>query len=59
MNKIWISFQDENNEKIEGYFDLMQESINYIKIRTQNNILTIPYHKINKIKRNLKGGDKI
>ena len=56
---IWISFQDENDLRIEGFFLLVEESKNYIKIKSNKNILTIPYHKINKIKQDLKGGDKI
>jgi hypothetical protein len=55
-DKVFISFQDENNKKIEGYFELIDKTINYIKIKSYDNLLTIPYHRINKIKENMKGG---
>jgi len=52
--KVFISFQDEKDETIEGYFELVEQSINYVKINTGKNIITIPYHKLNK----MKGGKK-
>ena len=58
-NKVWISFQDENNEKVEGFFYLILEGEHFVKVKSNRNILTIPYHKINKIKQELKGGNKI
>ena len=61
MKKIWISYNDENDEKREGFFRLIQETKNYIKIlSSKNNILTIPFHRINKIKEEsklMKGGN--
>lgn len=49
--KIWISFED--GEKIvNGFFTLIEQTPNYVKIKSGTNILTIPYHKINKMKEN-------
>jgi len=52
--KVFISFQDEKDKKIEGYFELVEQATNYIKIKSGINIITIPYHKLNK----MKGGKK-
>lgn len=50
MRQVWISFLDENDIKREGYFILIEEGSNYVKIETNQNILTIPYARILKIK---------
>lgn len=47
--KAFISYIDDGKE-IEGNFELIEENINYIKIKTRTNQLIIPYHKVNKIK---------
>jgi len=52
--KVFISFQDERDKTIEGYFELVEQSINYIKIKSGMNTITIPYHKLNKMKREVK-----
>lgn len=51
--KAFISYMDDDRE-IKGMFDLVEQTPNYIKIKSNNNIITIPYHKVNKVK--LKGG---
>jgi hypothetical protein len=56
--RAFISYQEES-KKIEGLFELLEQTPNYIKIQSSKNILIIPYHRINKIKfEDLKGGDK-
>ncbi len=47
---IWISFIDDNEKSIDGFFILVEQTLNYVKILSGKNILTIPYHKINKMK---------
>ena len=55
--KKYISYKDdETNEIIKGIFEVIEETPNYIKIKTKSNILTIPYLRILKIKEKLKGG---
>jgi len=54
MKKVWISFEDDGH-KTEGFFELIEQTANYVKIKSGNNILIIPFHKVNKIK--LKGGN--
>jgi len=46
---IWISYNDEGRE-VRGYFKLIEQTENYVKIESANNILTIPFRNINKIK---------
>ena len=47
--KVFISYNDKE-KMVDGYFVLVEQTSNYIKIKSKNNIVTIPYHKINKIK---------
>jgi len=53
-NEVWISFID-GGRVVEGFFVLIEETQQYVKIKSGSNILTIPYHKINKIKK--RGGE--
>lgn len=49
-DEVWICFLDENNVKREGWFILIEQKDNYVKIETNQNVLTIPYARILKIK---------
>jgi len=48
--KAHISFLDEKNETITGWFEIIEQNSSYIKFRTSTNTLTIPIHRILKIK---------
>jgi len=48
--EVWISYVNDDGATIQGFFILIEESINYVKIKSGSNVLTIPFHKINKIK---------
>ena len=48
--EVWISYINDDGQIIQGFFILVEESINYVKIKSGSNILTIPFGKINKIK---------
>ena len=48
--EIWISYEDDAGQEVKGFFILLEQNINFVKIKSGNNILTIPFHKINKIK---------
>jgi len=50
MKKVFIAYLDENNQKIEGIFDLVSESENKIKIRSSSNIITLFSNRILKMK---------
>ena len=51
MAKIWISFKDEHNRTIEGFFNLVEQSKEFVRIESEKNEFTIPYHRILKIKK--------
>ena len=51
--EIWISFVNDDGQTIQGCFALIEQTANYVKIKSGSNILTIPFHKINKIKERL------
>lgn len=54
VNKeVWISYVNDDGQVIQGFFTLIEQNINYVKIKSGSNILTIPFHKINKIKEKL------
>ena len=48
--EIWISYIDDNGLEVNGFFILVEQNLNFVKIKSGSNILTIPFHKINKIK---------
>lgn len=50
MKKIWLAYLDDNGKRVTGYFKCSAETMNYIKIQSGENTLTIPYHRILKIK---------
>lgn len=51
--EIWISFINDDGQIIQGFFILIEQNVNYVKIKSGSNILTIPFQKINKIKERL------
>lgn len=48
--KVFVSFYEENDHMVAGYFELVEKTPNYIVIRSLNNLLTIPYHRLIKLK---------
>jgi len=48
--KTYISYLDDNDKKVSGYFDMLEQSKNFIKIQSGKNIIIIPYHRVLKIK---------
>ena len=48
--EVWISYTDDNGLEVKGFFKLIEQNLNFIKIQSGCNILTIPYHRVNKIK---------
>jgi spore maturation protein CgeB len=53
--KAFISYQD-GKETVEGIFELTRQTDNFIEIESNSNKITLPYHRVNKIK--VKGGNK-
>jgi hypothetical protein len=52
---IFISYLDDNNDKISTYVTLIEETDNRITFRTHQNIITLPISRVLKIKKNLGG----
>jgi hypothetical protein len=48
--EIWISYIDDDGSVRDGFFILLEQTANYVKIKSGTNILILPFHKINKIK---------
>ena len=53
VKKIYLCYKDDDEEKVKGYFDLIKETDNFIKIKTGKNVITLPYSRIIKIKENV------
>jgi len=58
MEKIFVHYLDKNKEgkdiDVSGYFVLVREGKHFLEIKTERNIIKIPYQRIIK----LKGGKK-
>jgi uncharacterized protein (UPF0248 family) len=48
--RVFISFLNDDDSKQETYCELIEESTNYIKVKIGLNVLTIPFHRILKVK---------
>ena len=51
IERVFISFLNDDGNKQETYRELIEESVNYVKIKIGLNVLTLPYHRILKIKK--------
>lgn len=51
MEERHISFLDENDQKITGWFEIVEQKEFSITFKTLNNTITIPMHRILKIKK--------
>lgn len=48
--RVFISFLNDDDSKQETYCELIEESLNFVKVMIGQNIVTIPYHRLLKIK---------
>lgn len=48
--KVFLAWLDEDNQKREGYVELLEQEQTYIKFRTNSNIITISYNRLLKLK---------
>jgi sporulation protein YlmC with PRC-barrel domain len=53
---VWASFLDDNGQEAKGFFRLIEYTRSYVKLKSGNNILIIPFHRINKIKEMIENG---
>lgn len=59
INKKFISYKDDNDEVVKGYFEIIEETSNFLKFKSGTNRITIPWNRILKFKENsndMKGG---
>ncbi len=59
ISKKFISYKDDNDEVVKGYFEIIQETGNFLKFQSGKNRITIPWNRILKFKessKNMKGG---
>jgi hypothetical protein len=48
--RVFISFLNDDDSKQETYCELVEESINYVKVKIGLNVITLPYSRVLKIK---------
>jgi len=48
--RVFISYLNDDNQTISGYFDLLEENASFVKFKSGSNVLTIPFHRILKVK---------
>jgi len=53
--KIWISYYDDDDTKINGYFEVLEWTPLYIKFKNSMNIITISMSRVLKIKQKPEG----
>jgi hypothetical protein len=46
----YVSYQDEDGNTIKGNFEVVEQTDTHIKIESGRNVLTIPMHKVNRVK---------
>lgn len=51
--KIFLAYLDERDNLRMGNFELIKETESYIKVRSDRNIITIPFHRIKKMKEHI------
>jgi len=56
LKVIWASFLDDTGQEIRGFFRLIEQTTNYVKLVSGKNILTIPFHRIIKLKEGIEDG---
>ena len=54
-NKKFISYKDDDDNIIKGYFDVIEQNDNYLKFESGKNQITIPWNRVIKVKE-MKGG---
>lgn len=58
-NKKFISYKEDNDEIVSGYFEIIKNTDNYLKFKSGTNRITLPWNRILKFKENsndMKGG---
>ncbi len=54
--KKFISYKDDDDNIVKGYFEIVEKNENYLKFKSGKNQITIPWNRVIKFKEELKGG---
>ena len=52
--QVYVCYIDDNGTLIKGHFELIKEFPTRIKVKSGSNIITIPDHRLRKMKESLK-----
>jgi hypothetical protein len=52
--EVFLSYIDDSGLVVNSWFILLEENQTFVKVKSGSNVLTIPFHRINKIKERLK-----
>ena len=47
----FISYIDDDGTQKDRWVDIIEENSTYVRFRYQGEVITIPWHRINKVKR--------
>jgi hypothetical protein len=50
MARAFISYLNDDDQKREGYYELLEKTENYLKFRTKEAVITISYNRLLKLK---------
>ena len=50
VKKEFVSYKDDNDVAVSGYFEIVREADNFLKFRSGKNELTFPWNRILKFK---------
>ena len=53
----FVSYLNDDNKKIEGYFDILEVNESFIKIKSGSSIILIPIHRLLKLKEGVSNGN--
>jgi hypothetical protein len=56
VRRVFVCFLNDDDKEVQGFFYLMDQTPNYISIKSGNNLITIPYHRLKKMKEVLSDG---
>jgi hypothetical protein len=48
--RVFISFLNDDDSKVETYCELVEENQNYIKVKIGLNLILVPMHRLLKLK---------
>lgn len=51
QKKVFVSYLDDDGKKKDVWVDILEETLNYIIFKYNDEQITIPYHRILKVKK--------